>query len=190
MVATKQNLAARQTEPHLKKFERFENETKQPSWVFPLRKAGIARFAELGFPTLKDEDWRFTNIAPIADLPFNPVFAPTANGLKPDVLAHFPFSSLSGTRLVFVDGHWSEKLSTPEPAAIKVCNLASALAADSALLQKHLGRYAQGEDNAFTSLNAAFFQDGAFIHVPAGKVVEEPIHLIYIATGKQTDAAV
>ncbi len=49
-------------EPHVQKFEHFEQGAKQPAWVFPLRKAGIARFAELGFPTLKQEDWRFTNV--------------------------------------------------------------------------------------------------------------------------------
>ena len=55
-------------DPYLKAFERFERAaaTAQPAWLFPLRKAGLARFAELGFPTLKHEDWRFTNIAPIA----------------------------------------------------------------------------------------------------------------------------
>ena len=62
------------TEPHLKKFERFEREPKQPSWLFPLRKAGLARFAERGFPTINDEDWRFTNVSAIAKLPFEPVF--------------------------------------------------------------------------------------------------------------------
>ena len=64
-----ENAAANGTEPYLQKFDKFEKEAKQPSWVFPLRKAGLARFAELGFPTLKDEDWRFTNVAPIARLP-------------------------------------------------------------------------------------------------------------------------
>jgi Fe-S cluster assembly protein SufD len=187
---TREKVTARQTEPHLQKFERFEKEAKQPGWVFPLRKAGISRFAELGFPTLKDEDWRFTNIAPIVDLPFNPVFSRTANGLKPEVLSRFAFSSLPCTRLVFVDGLWAEKLSSPQPSGLKAGSLAAAMADEPSLLQKHFGRYAQGEDNAFTSLNAAFFQDGAFIHVAAGKAVEQPVHIIYVATGKETGAAI
>ena len=82
-----ENAAANGTEPYLQKFDKFEKEAKQPSWVFPLRKAGLARFAELGFPTLKDEDWRFTNIAPIAKLPFQPVFAASRNGLSAADLA-------------------------------------------------------------------------------------------------------
>jgi len=74
MIATKTEQMMKETDPYLAKFERFENEAKQPSWLFPLRKAGIARFAELGFPTTRHEDWRFTNVAPIAKLPFRPVF--------------------------------------------------------------------------------------------------------------------
>src|SRR5580765_711221 len=76
MAQTTENQLMKQTDPYLQKFERFESEAagKHPSWLFPIRKAGISRFAELGFPTLRDEDWRFTNVAPIARLPFDPVF--------------------------------------------------------------------------------------------------------------------
>ncbi|MBI3192747.1 MAG: Fe-S cluster assembly protein SufD, partial [Pedosphaera parvula] len=75
----------KQTDPHLAKFESFEQDgaRQHPAWLFPLRKAGIARFAELGFPTVKHEDWRFTNVAPIAKLPFLPVFAASANDPTP-----------------------------------------------------------------------------------------------------------
>jgi Fe-S cluster assembly protein SufD len=183
----KEKSAARQAEPHLQKFERFEREEKQPAWVFPLRKAGISRFAELGFPTLQDEDWRFTNVSPIVQLPFNPIFA-AAERLRPDVLSKFAFHSLAGTRLVFVDGHWSANLSSAPPSGFKATSLAAALKRDSDFLEKHLGRYSRGEDNPFTSLNAAFFQDGAFIHVPAGMKVESPVHILYLATGKETGA--
>jgi Fe-S cluster assembly protein SufD len=180
----------KETEPHLQKFVRFENESKQPPWVFPLRKAGIARFAELGFPTINDEDWRFTNVSPIAKLPFQPVFEPSGNGVDQDSLANFAFGSLPGTRLVFINGHYAQKLSSPgtQPSGVKVSSLAAALSSEPALLEKHLARYALGQDNAFTSLNTAFFQDGAFIHVTAGKRVEAPIHLLFISTGKETGA--
>jgi Fe-S cluster assembly protein SufD len=182
-------MAIKDTEPHQEKFQRFEQEPKNPAWVFPMRKAGISKFAELGFPTLKQEDWRFTNVAPITKLPFLPVFVPKAD-LDAEVLSRFPFNSLESTRLVFVDGHWSAALSSPAPADFKAGSLAQALLAESALLEKHLGRLAQGEDNAFTSLNTAFFQDGAFIHIPAGRAVKQPVHIIYIATGREIGATV
>jgi len=63
--------------PYLEKFEQFEKGAKDPAWVRVARKAGISHFVELGFPTLRDEDWRFTNVAPIAKLPFEPVVAKT-----------------------------------------------------------------------------------------------------------------
>ena len=191
MTATQQTSAAKQTDPYLKAFERFEQAgaSRQPSWLFPLRKAGVARFAELGFPTLKHEDWRFTNVAPIAKLPFKPVFEATCNGLTKDSLTQFPFMKLPGTRLVFVNGIYAGELSTASAQQdIKVVSLAAALASDSALIEKHLGRYVRTEDNAFAALNNAFFQDGGFVFVPAGKSVAEPLHLLFINTSKDSGA--
>src|SRR5437870_10821587 len=99
MIEVTTDAAMKEAEPYLEKFERFEKEAKQPPWVFPLRKAGIARFAELGFPTLQQEDWRFTNVAPIAKLPFKPVFQVSRNGLKPETVAGFVLGRLAANRL-------------------------------------------------------------------------------------------
>ena len=179
----------KETEPYLKKFAHFENEAKQPAWLFPLRKAGMARFAELGFPTINDEDWRFTNVSPIAKLPFNPVFEEQRDGLNTDALNRFSFGSLPGARLVFVNGHFVASLSrSASSGACTAISLADALVKYPTLLEKHLGRYAQGENNAFTSLNTAFFQDGAFVHVPAGQKIEQPVHLLFIATAENNGA--
>ena len=84
----------KQTDPYVEQFGRFESEWagQQPSWVLPLRKAGLARFAELGFPTLKHEDYRFTNLEAIAKLPFQPVTGPLSKEISADVLASFPFA--------------------------------------------------------------------------------------------------
>ena len=177
----------------MKAFERFEQAgaSAQPSWLFPLRKAGIARFAELGFPTLKHENWRFTNVAPIAKLPFKPVLDAAASGLTREALAQFPFAKLPGTRLVFVDGHFNADLvhrARASPNGIKVGNLAAALTTDSALVEKHLGRYVRTEDNAFAALNNAFFQDGGFVYVPAGQSIEEPVQFLFINTSKDAGA--
>src|SRR5437763_10115469 len=106
------NSGINDTEPHLSQFERFESEPKQRSWLLPLRKAGLARFAELGFPTINDEDWRFTNVSPIAKLPFKPAFEAERNGLDADAAARFTFGSLPAHRLVFVNGHYLAELST------------------------------------------------------------------------------
>src|SRR5436309_1952322 len=178
------------TDPYLKNFERFENQTNQPAWLFPLRKAGIACFAEQGFPTLKDEDWRFTNVAPIAKLPFKPVFGANTDGVAAKAPGKFTFADLNGPRLVFVDGHFAKEVSTIPSLAkgLKLGSLATAVVSDSAFLEKHLGRYVGTEKNAFASLNTAFFQDGAFIHVPADVAVREPIQLLFISTVRETGA--
>src|SRR2546422_9325148 len=106
MIEVVKNPVMKETEPQLKKFERFEKEAKQPSWVFPLRKAGIARFAELGFPTINDEDWRFTNVAPITKLPFKPVFAADRDGVDAETVGGFTFGQIPAHRLGFVNGHY------------------------------------------------------------------------------------
>ncbi|MEW6302011.1 MAG: Fe-S cluster assembly protein SufD [Verrucomicrobiota bacterium] len=165
---------------------------RHPSWLFPLRKAGLARFAELGFPTTAHEDWRFTNVAPIAKLPFKPVVTASADGVTAETLQQLTFAKLPGARLVFVNGHFSAKLSTvpPLPAGVKVSSMAAALAADASQLEKHLGQYARTEDNAFAALNTAFFQDGAFIHVPANTAVNEPVQLLFITTAHDSGATI
>src|SRR3954453_18798261 len=180
MVQAMTNRSMKETDPYLEKFERFEKQPTTPAWVFPLRKAGLARFAELGFPTLKDEDWRFTNVAPISNLPFKPVFQAASDGLTVEAINQFTLGNLPTHRLVFLNGHYAAELSSPItlPTGVKAGSLAAALITDSVLLEKHLAQYAQGADNAFTSLNTAFFEDGGFVYVPAGQVVETPIHLL------------
>ncbi len=178
-------------EPFQEQFRHFESGAKSP--LLPFRKAGLALFAELGFPTLQHEDWRFTNIAPLTQLPFHPVFtALPVNGLESQALSESPFAQLSGTRLVFVNGHYAPQLSTvePLPAGVKVGSLAAAMATDSALVERHLGRCAAGQDNAFAALNQAFFLDGAFIHVPKGVEVPTPLQLVYLCTAGEAGATV
>jgi len=181
----------RETDPHLQKFERMERDAHHPSWVYPLRKAGMARFAELGFPTVQQEDWRFTNVAPIAKLPLEPVLQAARERPGPDAVAAFTFGRLAASRLVFVNGQYAADLSSPglHQQGVVVCNLAAALVGDTGLIEKHLGRHAQDEHNPFTALNTAFFQDGGFIFVPAGRSVDKPIHLLFITTAREAGAA-
>ncbi len=172
--------------PFLENFDRFESPL-QPSWLLPLRRAGIARFVELGFPALQDEDWRFTNVAPLAKLPLHPVAEPANDAAAKAALEKHMFTHLTGTRLVFVNGQHSIALSSVHglPDGVRVSNLTSALVADSESIKKQFSLYALTEDNAFTALNQAFFTDGGFVQVPAGVSVAEPIQFIFISTAKQ-----
>ncbi|MGO8766508.1 MAG: Fe-S cluster assembly protein SufD [Limisphaerales bacterium] len=159
----------------------------QPAWLAPLRKAGLAAFAEQGFPTLCQEDWRFTNVAPIEKLPFHPAPEVAVNGAESKVLSEAPFTKLPGHRLVFVNGFFSEKLSSikPLPEGARVESLAAALKKDGALIEKHLGKYSHTANNTFAALNQAFFADGAFILIPPGVEIAEPIQLLYISSAKE-----
>lgn len=176
---------------YLEKLRHFESAPGQPKWLLPIRKAGLARFTEIGLPTLDHEDWRFTNTAAIAKLPFKPAFADNES-ITADQLKDFAFAKQSGPRLVFINGHFAPKLSAVEnlPASVTVSSLAAALTNDAAFLEKHLGRYAQSADNGFGALNQAFFLDGGLVHVPAGKIVEAPIQFIYVSTAKEAGATI
>ena len=146
MVQLTADPAMKETDQYLETFERFEAQAKQPAWIFPLRKAGIARFAELGFPTLQQEDWRFTNVAPIAKLPFKPVFQVSRDGLTREAIAEFTFGRLAASRLVFVNGHYAPELSAPgqQPQGVVVSSLAAALADNPELVKRHLGAVRAG----------------------------------------------
>jgi Fe-S cluster assembly protein SufD len=173
----------------VKHFSRMES-SAQPKWLAPLRKAGIASFADQGFPTLHDEDWRFTNVAPIAKLPFHLAGEVAVNGAETAALGESVFARLPGHRLVFVNGFFSAKLSSVKPVSggARIENLSAALANSAgrdALIEKHLGKYAHTANNTFAALNQAFFSDGAFIFVPAGVEMAELVQLIYISSAKQ-----
>jgi Fe-S cluster assembly protein SufD len=172
--------------PFLETFGRFES-ALQPAWLLPLRRAGIARFAELGFPTLQDEDWRFTNVAPLAKLLLRPVAEPANAATAKATLEKYLFARLPGVRLVFVNGEYSVALSAVHglPDGVRVSNLAAAMVADSEFIKRQFSLYAPANHNAFTALNQAFFTDGGFVQVPAGISVADPIQIVFISTAKQ-----
>jgi Fe-S cluster assembly protein SufD len=170
----------------VEKFSRFPSAAPAPQWLPPLRQAGLASFAQAGFPTLHDEDWRFTNVAPIAKLNFQLAGAVAVNGAETRALDESVFAALPGHRLVFVNGLFSATLSRIKPVTggVRIENLSAALAKDSALVEKHLGKYAHPAGNAFAALNQALFSDGAFIFVPQDVAVAEPVQLIYLSSAK------
>jgi Fe-S cluster assembly protein SufD len=157
-----------------------------PAWVRELREAGISRFAELGFPTMKQEEWRFTSVAPIAETPFTRPHATLplrASATSVDALAVG-----AGPRVVFVDGRYAADLSSAAglPAGVAAGSLAAAIAdgARGEIAREHLGQRVQWRDSAFTALNTAFLADGAFVRVPAGVALPAPIELLYLASGR------
>src|SRR6266513_4880840 len=155
--------------------------SRAPDWLKDLREGGIARFHELGFPNMKQEAWRFTSVAPIAEGAFElakpPSRVPTLEDIQPFLLLE------AGYRLVFVDGFFQRSLSTPFFDDVQ--SLAHVVTHRQDLVREHLGKYAATDDRPFSALNTAFVSDGAFVHVPANAAIAEPIQLLFLATGKQ-----
>jgi Fe-S cluster assembly protein SufD len=148
--------------------EHFTNQPPAPAWWQPVRDAAFARFVELGFPDTHHEEWRFTNVAPIA----RTRFAAGRKGGVETKLARGPI------QLVFANGHL---LTRPEslPAGLQVGGIAD----DPAVSQSHLGKHASFSENAFVALNTAMIADGALVRVARGAVIEEPIEIFYLTSG-------
>jgi Fe-S cluster assembly protein SufD len=177
------NAVTQEKDRYLESFVRFEKAISGQDWLRPVRQAAIARFAELGFPTTGDEDWRFTNVAPIAQTSFK-LASDTRIELTPREIAQFAFPGLGDIQLVFVNGRYAPTLSSPGSPGhgVSVRSLAQAFKDDRDVLEQHLARYAGYHHEAFSALNTAFMEDGAFVHVPRGRVVEKPIRLLYVST--------
>ncbi len=163
-------------------------ELKKDDFLRPVRESAFARFYELGFPTTHDEDWRFTNLAPIAQIAFQP--APPVS-LDRHHLERFRIPGV-GCVLVFVNGRYAPALSSlvVSPPGAKIGSLADALLNDRERIEDHLARYADFSRDAFLALNTAFLEDGAFVYVSKGVIVEEPIHILYVSTPGDAPAMV
>lgn len=161
----------------------------EPAWLREVRETGLHCFEQLGYPTPAAEDWRFTNLAPLLQLPFQPASAPAPLTAEAAALNHQPFHGLPGPMLVFVDGYFAPHLSVglPSPGrdgAAWIGNLKSALSQDANHLATLLTRHAPAGDHAFTALNQAFFADGAYLRIPAGCTLEAPIRLVFLGSGR------
>jgi Fe-S cluster assembly protein SufD len=155
--------------------------SRELPWLRKIRQDGFGRFGETGFPTLRDEDWRFTNLSAIAQTPFRLVHnghrLPSQSDIEPYRVAG------AACELVFVDGRFAPEISYlgELPARVKVANLAEELARDPGAVEAHLGRYLDIRRDPFSALNTAFIEDGAYIHIGKGIVLEAPIHLLFIS---------
>lgn len=169
---------------YLSNFTQFEKGLGEPkpSALHRVRSAAMERFAELGFPTLRDEEWRFTNVAPLAQVPFaladRPDQLPTLDRFRP-----FLFESAKCHRLVFVNGRFAPELSAVGilPPGVVVSSLATVLEKHAGLVQPYLAQHVDYQEHAFTALNTAFLHDGACVLVPKGCVLAEPIHVLCVS---------
>jgi Fe-S cluster assembly protein SufD len=149
-------------------------------WLQDLRDHAASRFVELGFPTVRDEEWRFTNVSPIASTEFR--IAPPSK-LASDALDTFLYAD-AAFRLVIVNGRFSPELSRTAglPVGLKFGSLATAVTEQADVVGRYLGQLADPNARAFAALNTAFTHDGAYVYVPDGLVFEQPLQILFVST--------
>ena len=156
------------------------------AWLRGVRERGLSEFERLGFPTERrgNERWKFTNVAPIARATFAYPFDdnPDASGLS-SLERLVPWAE-DWARLVFVDGRFSESLSTTVDGGggLRLVNLGAALHKDGDIVRSHLGTLAPIDGDGFTAVNTAFLSDGALVQLPADAADAPVVHLVWVTT--------
>lgn len=149
------------------------------------REAAIQRFQELGMPTRKQEAWKYTDIASVLDRSYTLPLGPDAANVSADELAPYLIDDLDAHVLVLVNGRPDLSLSQLDalPEGVTVGSLKDA--GNHPAFKAHYGEYADVQEEALTALNTAFVQDGAFIHVPEGAELEQPILLLHVNAAQE-----
>jgi Fe-S cluster assembly protein SufD len=170
-----------------------EVNARASSWIGRLRENAMARFEELGFPTTKDEEWKYTNVAAIARTDFTPWPENLTGSSDAQELEAFSVAEAKDSQLVFVNGRLRDDLSslTALPEAVAALDLSGALDDErySEIAQAHLARHADYVASGFTALNTAFAARGAFVYIPKGVTVKAPLHLLFITDATEMNKA-
>jgi len=154
------------------------------AWQRTLRMRAVERANELTVPTTRDEEWRFTDLSPLYRIVFRP--AASAGILEKSQIDAFAIPEAQ-TRLVFLDGCYSAELSHVNSSdGVSVGNLADVSKSAETVAKTHLAQLAAIEEDVFAAVNTAFLRDGALIHVARDRVVNAPIHLLFVATRKDS----
>jgi Fe-S cluster assembly protein SufD len=170
---------------YLPAFSHFSNHApgRKLSWLQRLREDAYAQFCEKGFPTTRMEDWRFTNVSAIAHAEFE--LAQNGDGLVSNAQIAQNGMKEAACRLVFVNGRFAPEYSFLEslPDGLVVRSLARQIAEAPQTVEPYLGRYLNIERDAFCALNSAFLDDGAYVQIRRGAIIEAPVYLQFVSVG-------
>lgn len=172
---------------NFKTFEQSLNGEKESS-IHKLRKDAFSRFEKLGFPTGKNEAWKYTNVSRLSRANFRPPGSAGEPLVTAADLEMWMIPEFEGRRLVFVNGEMSEQLSNTEQlgSGMRVRSLSEVLRgevdSDRALVEDNLGQQADFREEAFVALNTAFVRDGALIVFENGADCPDPIELVFVTT--------
>lgn len=166
--------------PYLEEYARSAS-AAVPPWLAERKRSGIEVFSARGFPTLRDEDWKYTDVGAIARRRFRTA-DPSLNGIGRDSVDALRLGDLDRHEMVFVHGRRAVNLAGAMQASggLDLRSLRESVADGGAALEQHLARSADAAKNPFVALNTALFNDGAFLSVGDGAVIEAPIHLMFL----------
>ena len=170
----------------LSSFMAFEEQIDVHSELHDLRTAAIKNFENKGFPTKKEESWKYTSLNAILKNDFS-VFPKYENSIEfKDVKKYF-IHEIDTYKVVFIDGVFSSHLSSTTHDGLDVCLMSSALNKPKykMVIDAYFNQIAS-KDESLTSLNTAFANEGAYINIPKSKVVRKPIEIMYFSTGNET----
>jgi Fe-S cluster assembly protein SufD len=161
-------------------FEKRLNGGKESS-IHQKRKDALSNFSRLEFPTIKDEEWKYTSIAPLLKFNFVPSYEKKV--VSKEFIKSLLFDEMEHSLIVFINGRFSAENSIllNLPDGVIVGSIAEEIRKNNKELLKHFGKYADHQNHIFTALSTAYTEDGAFIYIPVGKIVEEPVHIIFIS---------
>src|SRR6266436_2383372 len=157
------------------------------AWLKALRENALEHFEHVGFPTIADEDWKYTNVAPILKRSSIPEDLIGSEAVADEELANQLYAETSGSQLVFLNGSLQKEWSSREalPDGVIVSSIAEALTDErySPILRAHLAREADYTQNGFVAVNTALSVSGAFVLIPSDVNVPVPIGLTFLSTG-------
>ncbi|WP_298494409.1 Fe-S cluster assembly protein SufD [uncultured Algibacter sp.] len=165
-------------------FLALENTVDVDSYVHDVRSEAIKTFEEKGFPSKKEEDWKYTSLNSILKEDYS-VFPKQENALEfKDVKKYF-IHDIDSYKIIFIDGKYSSHLSQTTHDGIDVCLMSAALNKPKyqLIIENYFNKAA--EKDSLSSLNTAFSSEGAYIHIPKNKVVEKPIQILHFSTGNE-----
>lgn len=171
----------------LASFMAFEEKIDTHSELYEVRSNAIKNFENKGFPTKKEEAWKYTSLNAILKNDFS-VFPKKENAIEFAAVKKYFLHEIDTYKVVFIDGVFSSFLSSTTHDGLDVCLMSSALTKPKykMVIDTYFNQIASKEES-LTSLNTAFSLEGAYINIPKSKVVEKPIEIIYFSTG--TEAA-
>jgi Fe-S cluster assembly protein SufD len=174
-------------EKMLSSFMALEQELDLSSPVHDIRSTSLKTFEILGFPTKKDEAWKYTSLAKLLKNDYS-IFPKKESSLElKDVKKYFLYE-IDSYKVVFIDGIYSPFLSDTTHDGIDVCLLSAALSKPKykEVIEKYFNKVA-AKDESLTALNTSFAKEGAYVFVPKSVIAEKPIQIIHFSTGEQGD---